>query len=58
MLLITASGHAKSGGMEKRNGVFDCMPEAYTTAPALDTATAHSHDTQARPEGAHFHDGG
>ncbi len=58
MLVTKASGQAKSGGMEKRNGVFDCMPEAYTTALALDTATAHSHDTQARPAGAHFHDGG
>ena len=25
MLVKKASGHANSGGMEKRNGVFDCM---------------------------------
>ena len=40
MLVVTANAQAKSGGMEKRNGVFDCMPEAYTTAPLLDTAIA------------------
>ncbi len=57
-LVEIASIQANSGGMAKRNGVLGCMPKAYTTALALDTATAHSHDTQAHPAGAHFHDGG
>ncbi len=49
MLVAKASGHANSGGMEKRNGVLVCMPEAYTTAPTLDTTPARSHDyTRAR----------
>ena len=58
MLVMKASGQAKSGGMEKRNGVFCCMPKAYTTRTALDTANVRSHDTRAHPAGAHFHDGG